>query len=47
MSKINQPCSIKINIVLLHGIHECVMAMSNHVEAKLTELNKNPRNMIV
>ena len=38
MSKINQPCSIYY-IVVLHGMHECVMAMCNHVEAKLTELS--------
>ena len=37
MSKIIQPCSI--NVVVLHGIHEFVTAMCNHVEAKLTELS--------
>ena len=38
MSKINQP-HVAFIIVLLHGIHKCVMAMCNYVEAKLTELN--------
>ena len=36
MSKIIQPCIYSI-VVLLHGMHECVIAMCNYVEAKLTE----------